>query len=176
MTENPNSRRFRQEHWQEENNQSIPVDVRQKFNLSEEYTNPLGFINDIKQTMMQTLPWTHNIINRDKIRRHFSASGVKTAFYMNAREDKVGERLHLTTRNWTFVLSRDFYNQLIKGRPGPFQKTRPKTCSIVGSSGILLNSRCGAQIDKADAVFRINSPRLKPFRNDAGRNSIIYYI
>ena len=35
-----------------------------------------------------------------------------------------------------------------------FRADRFKACSVVGSSGVLTGSKCGAEIDKADFVFR----------------------
>ncbi|XP_072000793.1 alpha-2,8-sialyltransferase 8F-like isoform X2 [Engystomops pustulosus] len=46
-----------------------------------------------------------------------------------------------------------------------FPKTSPfskpiRRCAVVGNGGILRNSSCGADIDKADFVFRLNFPPL----------------
>ncbi|XP_070534380.1 alpha-2,8-sialyltransferase 8E-like [Ptychodera flava] len=41
-------------------------------------------------------------------------------------------------------------------------------CSIVGSSGILLNSTCGQSIDSADFVVRFNLAHVQKFAKDVG--------
>ncbi|XP_041459696.1 sia-alpha-2,3-Gal-beta-1,4-GlcNAc-R:alpha 2,8-sialyltransferase-like [Lytechinus variegatus] len=43
-----------------------------------------------------------------------------------------------------------------------------KTCSVVGNSGILLNSSCGAHIDAADFSFRCNFATVKGYEKDVG--------
>lgn len=44
-------------------------------------------------------------------------------------------------------------------------------CSVVGNGGLILNSRCGKDIDKADFVFRCNAAPIKAFANDAGNKT-----
>ncbi|XP_006820353.1 alpha-N-acetylneuraminate alpha-2,8-sialyltransferase ST8SIA3-like [Saccoglossus kowalevskii] len=46
-----------------------------------------------------------------------------------------------------------------------------RRCSIVGNSGILKDSWCGEEIDKADYVFRSNLPYIRGFTNDAGKKT-----
>ncbi|XP_018427773.1 PREDICTED: alpha-N-acetylneuraminide alpha-2,8-sialyltransferase-like [Nanorana parkeri] len=48
----------------------------------------------------------------------------------------------------------------------PFQKPF-KSCAVVGNGGILNNSFCGAEIDHADFVFRMNLPPMN-WTNDVG--------
>ncbi|XP_022079667.1 angiotensin-converting enzyme-like protein Ace3 [Acanthaster planci] len=43
-----------------------------------------------------------------------------------------------------------------------------KTCSVVGNGGLLLDSGCGREIDKADFIFRCNMVPIKRFAADAG--------
>ncbi|XP_070564082.1 alpha-2,8-sialyltransferase 8B-like isoform X2 [Ptychodera flava] len=45
---------------------------------------------------------------------------------------------------------------------------RQKSCAIVGASGILLNSRCGREIDGHDFVMRINLAPTAGFEKDVG--------
>jgi len=46
-----------------------------------------------------------------------------------------------------------------------------ETCAIVGSSGILLNYKRGAEIDSHDMVFRFNSAPTKGFEEFCGRKT-----
>ncbi|XP_066286504.1 CMP-N-acetylneuraminate-poly-alpha-2,8-sialyltransferase-like [Branchiostoma lanceolatum] len=43
-----------------------------------------------------------------------------------------------------------------------------RTCSVVGNSGILLNSGCGRDIDSADFVIRCNLAKTLPYVHDVG--------
>ncbi|CAH1258783.1 ST8SIA2 [Branchiostoma lanceolatum] len=54
------------------------------------------------------------------------------------------------------------------------KKSRPlsighyNTCAVVGNSGVLLGSRCGAEIDSMDYVIRMDLPVLRGFEKDVG--------
>ncbi|KAM5171686.1 alpha-N-acetylneuraminide alpha-2,8-sialyltransferase-like [Mantella aurantiaca] len=54
-------------------------------------------------------------------------------------------------------------------KTSPFQKPI-KSCAVVGNGGILINSFCGTEIDRADFVFRLNLPPLN-WTNDVGRKT-----
>lgn len=45
---------------------------------------------------------------------------------------------------------------------------RQQTCAIVGNGGLLLNSRCGREINSYDFVMRANLAPIKPFAEDVG--------
>ncbi|XP_072022027.1 alpha-N-acetylneuraminide alpha-2,8-sialyltransferase-like [Amphiura filiformis] len=49
-----------------------------------------------------------------------------------------------------------------------FPKPPYKSCSVVGSSGILLGSQCGRVIDDKDFVIRFNLAQIKGFEEDVG--------
>ncbi|XP_078283875.1 alpha-2,8-sialyltransferase 8F-like [Rhinoraja longicauda] len=55
----------------------------------------------------------------------------------------------------------------------PFKQHKYKTCSIVGNAGILINSSCGAEINRADFVFRCNLAPLTNYTNDVGTKTDI---
>ena len=44
-----------------------------------------------------------------------------------------------------------------------------KSCAVVGSSGILLNSSYGDLIDQHDLVIRVGIPEVKGYETDVGR-------
>ena len=47
------------------------------------------------------------------------------------------------------------------------------TCALVGSSGMLLGSNAGSQIDSADCVFRLNSAPTLGFEKDVGSKTSV---
>ena len=47
------------------------------------------------------------------------------------------------------------------------------TCALVGSSGMLLGSNAGSQIDSADCVFRLNSAPTLGFEKDVGSKTTV---
>ncbi|XP_078579836.1 uncharacterized protein LOC144864009 isoform X1 [Branchiostoma floridae x Branchiostoma japonicum] len=51
-----------------------------------------------------------------------------------------------------------------------------RTCAVVGNSGILLNSSCGAEIDAHDFVIRSNLPPVLNFRKDVGSKTNLTLI
>ncbi|XP_070559663.1 alpha-2,8-sialyltransferase 8E-like [Ptychodera flava] len=50
----------------------------------------------------------------------------------------------------------------------PFASKSFKKCSLVGSSGILLGSKCGQSIDAADFVMRFNLASVRNYSEDVG--------
>ncbi|XP_077997352.1 CMP-N-acetylneuraminate-poly-alpha-2,8-sialyltransferase-like [Glandiceps talaboti] len=53
-----------------------------------------------------------------------------------------------------------------------FYTLKPQeSCAIVGSSGILKDSKCGKEIDSHDFIMRMNLAVVKGFEEDVGRNT-----
>ncbi|XP_043910995.1 alpha-2,8-sialyltransferase 8F-like isoform X2 [Protopterus annectens] len=57
-------------------------------------------------------------------------------------------------------------------KTSPFKSKNYKLCAVVGNSGFLFNSSCGADIDKADFVFRCNLPGISAkYKADVGNKT-----
>lgn len=83
-----------------------------------------------------------------------------------------------TPRNYTFTFEskkksskKQISDDIHKRLPNNISYEVIPRCSIVGNSGLILNSTCGNDIDKADFVFRCNAAPLKAFVVDAGSKS-----
>ncbi|CAH3110378.1 unnamed protein product [Pocillopora meandrina] len=50
------------------------------------------------------------------------------------------------------------------------------TCSLVSSSGMLLGSNAGSEIDSADCVFRLNSAPTLGYERDVGRRTTVRVV
>ncbi|KAJ8020983.1 Alpha-2,8-sialyltransferase 8B [Holothuria leucospilota] len=50
------------------------------------------------------------------------------------------------------------------------------SCAIIGNSGILLNSRCGREIDAHDVVLRANMAKVKGYADDVGNKTSVMMI
>ncbi|KAI8485670.1 hypothetical protein Bbelb_366890 [Branchiostoma belcheri] len=71
---------------------------------------------------------------------------------MTKRNVRVGDVLpNVLNPKLPLKITRDIYSVLPK--ESPFRTKHYQRCAVVGNSGILQRSRCGASIDSADAVF-----------------------
>ncbi|KAK6476988.1 alpha-2,8-sialyltransferase 8B-like [Huso huso] len=78
-----------------------------------------------------------------------------------------GDIIHYVfDRERTMNISENLY-RLLPSSP-PLKKQHFKRCAIVGNSGILLNSGCGAEIDSHDFVIRCNLAVVEEYSRDVG--------
>ena len=64
----------------------------------------------------------------------------------------------------------------VPGAPELGAPWRMNSCALVSSSGVLRGSGCGAAVDRHDAVFRFNLPRLDGFEADVGRRTTLMLV
>ncbi|KAM3924497.1 alpha-N-acetylneuraminide alpha-2,8-sialyltransferase-like [Leptodactylus fuscus] len=107
---------------------------------------------------LQGCPWEANHTARDLKKSQFiQCCNASHTLLLTQENSPVGNHIIYdadnTIRNVTESLH-DLYPKM-----SPF--TKPiRHCAVVGNGGILRNSSCGEDIDKADFVFRLNFPPL----------------
>ncbi|NP_001119596.2 ST8 alpha-N-acetyl-neuraminide alpha-2,8-sialyltransferase 4 precursor [Strongylocentrotus purpuratus] len=115
--------------------------------------------------------WTANRDGVLKFRQQleeYKASVMNTILTQN--NTKPGQQVRYSlNRDALANITSEIFDFLPK--ESPFSKVRFPKCSVVGGSGILVNSKCGEGIDGADFIFRCNLPDLKGFEMDVGRKS-----
>ncbi|XP_038066549.1 alpha-2,8-sialyltransferase 8B-like [Patiria miniata] len=91
---------------------------------------------------------------------------VQGRFVTSNATRKAGSKIttYLTRNNVTLTSTFTRYQPKVS----PFDGKAFKKCSVVGNSGLLINSACGHEIDVADYVFRINVPEMDPYIQDVG--------
>ncbi|XP_075061698.1 alpha-2,8-sialyltransferase 8E-like [Mixophyes fleayi] len=92
--------------------------------------------------------------SRSKLQKCCNAS---YAMIVTQENSPVGQVLHYNGQKWVPRVTESLYNLFPKD--SPFQKPI-RSCAVVGNGGILKDSFCGAEIDQADFVFRMNLPPL----------------
>ncbi|KAM9312789.1 alpha-2,8-sialyltransferase 8B [Gastrophryne carolinensis] len=125
--------------------------------------------NDHIRSNMRPIPkWRHNQTLSMNIRKQI-------LHFLDAERDisvlkgtlKPGDIIHyIFDRDSTMNISKNLYELL--PRTSPLKNKHFKTCSIVGNSGILLNSGCGKEIDSHDFVIRCNLAPIKEYAKDVG--------
>ncbi|XP_078668963.1 CMP-N-acetylneuraminate-poly-alpha-2,8-sialyltransferase-like [Branchiostoma floridae x Branchiostoma belcheri] len=116
--------------------------------------------------------WKKNETLFQEMKRDLTSCCDVESSFLTKRNVKVGEILpNVLNKKLPLKMTRDMYRNLIKD--WPLKHKRFNKCAVVGNSGILRGSHCGASIDSADAVFRCNLPPLgkKIYQEDAGVKS-----
>ncbi|XP_070535699.1 CMP-N-acetylneuraminate-poly-alpha-2,8-sialyltransferase-like isoform X1 [Ptychodera flava] len=86
----------------------------------------------------------------------------------------VGDQIKydLSPQNFSFAVTKEMYDLLPD--ESPLRNRNIKNCALVGNSGILLDSACGREINKADFVIRCNFASLKGFETDVGDRTNLF--
>ncbi|KAI8500580.1 Sia-alpha-2,3-Gal-beta-1,4-GlcNAc-R:alpha 2,8-sialyltransferase [Branchiostoma belcheri] len=83
-------------------------------------------------------------------------------------EVRVGQVMHFdySEQKYVFPISASLYSLIPE--ESPFQNKHYNACAVVGSGGILSNSYCGNEIDRADFVFRCNFAPIDKYKSHVG--------
>ncbi|KTG36775.1 hypothetical protein cypCar_00026301, partial [Cyprinus carpio] len=92
-------------------------------------------------------------------------------FTLTKSSVRVGQLMHYDYSSHKYVFSIGENLKSLLPDSSPVLNKRFNTCAVVGNSGILTGSRCGAQIDSYDFVFRCNFAPTEVFRRDVGRRT-----
>ncbi|MEE6507995.1 hypothetical protein FKM82_018116 [Ascaphus truei] len=93
---------------------------------------------------------------RTELRKCCNASDQLIVTQNNTRIDDILN--YETQQKKTIKVDKKIHQMLPNAMP--FPRKPLKECAVVGNGGILLNSCCGSEIDRADYVFRFNLPPM----------------
>ncbi|XP_077993145.1 alpha-N-acetylneuraminate alpha-2,8-sialyltransferase ST8SIA3-like [Glandiceps talaboti] len=118
--------------------------------------------------MVESSPWELNMTGLSELRlllrRYFNV--VKRVSVTQANMKPWQLVKFDSSPRTVFAVNSILYGLLPK--ESPFVNLHYSTCAVVGSSGILLGSSCGQEIDSADFVFRCNMATRSGFQDDVG--------
>ncbi|XP_063785578.1 alpha-2,8-sialyltransferase 8E-like [Pseudophryne corroboree] len=110
--------------------------------------------------MVGTLSW-----RRDRLRSPLNkCCNASYSMIVTQENSPVGHAIRYDAQKKVQNVTQSLFGMFPKS--SPFQKPI-RSCSVVGNGGILKNSSCGAEIDLADFVFRLNLPPMN-FTDDVG--------
>ncbi|XP_066286243.1 uncharacterized protein [Branchiostoma lanceolatum] len=92
---------------------------------------------------------------------------ARNHFFVTKKNLPLGSALRYDVSNTTVKVNNTLFDTFATAIP--FADKMFPRCAVVGSSGILMNSRCGEEIDSSDFVIRFNmAPVGGRFRADVG--------
>ncbi|CAH1238746.1 ST8SIA6 [Branchiostoma lanceolatum] len=105
--------------------------------------------------------------NRQKI---LDRTRVNTHLYCSKLNIPVHSNLSFFESKKVIKVMRGTHQHL--PREVTFPETPYRTCTVVGNSGVLLNSRCAKEIESSDYIFRLNLPPVGGiFTRDVGQRA-----
>ncbi|CAH1251798.1 ST8SIA3 [Branchiostoma lanceolatum] len=114
-------------------------------------------------------PWALNMTEvamaKKGLRKYFN---VVKRISLTKKDVQPGTIMHFdqSPENYVFSISPMLYDLLPER--SPLQGMHHRKCAVIGNSGILLDSGCGNEINKADFVFRCNFAPTKGYEKDVG--------
>uniref|UniRef100_A0A8C8SK78 Uncharacterized protein n=1 Tax=Pelusios castaneus TaxID=367368 RepID=A0A8C8SK78_9SAUR len=122
--------------------------------------------------LMQNCSWTHNASALDQYRAQLGLCCNASARLLLTQENTPlgSELVYDGQPTKKLKVQEDLWKILPQG--SPFQGPLYEYCAVVGNGGILRNSSCGPEIDRAQFVIRFNLPPMG-FLEDVGTKSSI---
>ncbi|XP_059827433.1 alpha-2,8-sialyltransferase 8F-like [Hypanus sabinus] len=114
---------------------------------------------------VQNCGWMKNSMEHRKIRSRLQkCCNASKNFIITQLNTPMGTNISYAGRSKKkFTITKNIFDLIPK--TDPFKDHKLKHCSVVGNSGILINSSCGAEINEADFVFRCYLPILMDFKS-----------
>ncbi|KAG8438545.1 hypothetical protein GDO86_004927 [Hymenochirus boettgeri] len=129
---------------------------------------PAGHQEMVREVLDFGSGWRRNRTALDSIRKQLDdCCDPVRLFSVTKQNTPLGENMWFDGEFlYSLTIDNAVYNLFPQDTPF---KHPLKKCSVVGNGGILKNSRCGEQIDRADFVIRCNLPPLsREYTEDVG--------
>uniref|UniRef100_A0A672GRN3 ST8 alpha-N-acetyl-neuraminide alpha-2,8-sialyltransferase 3 n=1 Tax=Salarias fasciatus TaxID=181472 RepID=A0A672GRN3_SALFA len=143
--------------------------------LALKYLDPAfsSLTNSLSEDLQNSSKWRYNTTLVFPSRRTEISRYIDMAHNFTLTRDavKIGQLMHYdySSHKYVFSISENFRSLLPDA--SPILNKHYNVCAVVGNSGILTGSRCGAQIEKFDFVFRCNFAPTEIFKKDVGRRT-----
>uniref|UniRef100_A0A8C5M9S6 Uncharacterized protein n=1 Tax=Leptobrachium leishanense TaxID=445787 RepID=A0A8C5M9S6_9ANUR len=118
---------------------------------------------------LQRCPWSRNASALMAIRSELQACCDAARYFLVTQENtQIGDNITYETQKSRQIVVTETLHKMFP-KTSVFNKPI-RSCAVVGNGGILRNSCCGAEIDRADYVFRFNLPPMN-YSDDTGRKT-----
>ncbi|KAM4749428.1 alpha-2,8-sialyltransferase 8E-like [Rhinophrynus dorsalis] len=119
---------------------------------------------------LQRCPWTLNPKYHTQIRSELKACcNANDGLLVTQNNTQIGKELVYETEKAKKIKVNEILYKMLP-EVSPFTDKPYKRCAVVGNGGILLNSCCGSEINRADFVFRLNLPPME-YSYDTGKKT-----
>ncbi|KAM9312078.1 alpha-2,8-sialyltransferase 8F-like [Gastrophryne carolinensis] len=120
---------------------------------------------------LQGCPWIQNKEERSLLQSQLKACcNASYSMIVTQENSPVGNTISYDAEEKTLNITENFYSLF----PKKSRFLKPLgNCAVVGNSGILNGSFCGAKIDNADFVFRMNLPPLNQTKDVGTKTDLV---
>ncbi|XP_050789124.1 alpha-2,8-sialyltransferase 8E-like [Gopherus flavomarginatus] len=122
--------------------------------------------------LVQSCPWVHNASALGRYREQLGRCCNASANLVLSRDNTpLGSRIVCDVQPARKLLVREELLEILP-QGSPFQSAPYDSCAVVGNGGILRDSGCGPEIDRAQFIIRFNLPP-PGFADDVGTKSSV---